>query len=261
MAAPAPRVGLPRAWVAAVRGGRAGGQTGCAGGWTGGRLVAPAAGGLGVPPAPFVATSPAPRAPKVQIQLHLAACYYLRMQLMLGVICLLLLLLLLFACRRCCLLSPASVRLLLLLPVIACCWRCYLLAAACVCMLVLYVSISIEILWIGLISILLLINWLAFVINQLISILLLESIVVKIMAREILWIGLMITSHIYVNWWLNMLRPYLFVLLLLSFWKSWLMASWITNCCLILGVGFYNIYLDFLHTKCLKTGLDELFSF
>jgi hypothetical protein len=39
----------------------------------------------------------------------------------------------------------------------------------------------------------------AFVINQLISILLLESFVVKIMAREILWIGLMITSHIYVN--------------------------------------------------------------
>jgi hypothetical protein len=35
--------------------------------------------------------------------------------------------------------------------------------------------------------------------NQLISILLIESFIVKIMVREILWIGLMITSHIYVN--------------------------------------------------------------
>jgi hypothetical protein len=47
------------------------------------------------------------------------------------------------------------------------------------------------------------------------------------------------------------LRPCLFVLLLLNFWKSWLMASWIAGC-LILGVGFCNIYLVFLHTKSLK---------
>jgi hypothetical protein len=44
----------------------------------------------------------------------------------------------------------------------------------------------------------------------------------------------------------------LFVFLLLSFWKSWLMASWIAAC-LILGVGFCNIYLIFLHTKSLKS--------
>jgi hypothetical protein len=45
-------------------------------------------------------------------------------------------------------------------------------------------------------------DWLVFValvINQLISILLLESFVVKIMVSEILWIGWMITSYIYVN--------------------------------------------------------------
>jgi hypothetical protein len=56
MAAPALRVGLPRA-----------------SGRTSGRLVAPAADGLGAAPAPFATTSPAPRAPKVQIQLHLTS--------------------------------------------------------------------------------------------------------------------------------------------------------------------------------------------
>jgi hypothetical protein len=48
MVAPALRVGLP-----------------CAGGRTSGRLVAPAADGLGVAPTPFATTCPAPRAPKV----------------------------------------------------------------------------------------------------------------------------------------------------------------------------------------------------
>jgi hypothetical protein len=47
-------------------------------------------------------------------------------------------------------------------------------------------------------------------------------------------------------------RLCLFVFLLFSFWKSWLMASWIVGC-LILGVGFCNIYLIFLHTKNLKS--------
>jgi hypothetical protein len=37
--------------------------------------VSPAAGGLGAATAPFVATSPAPRAPKVQIQLHLPSIF------------------------------------------------------------------------------------------------------------------------------------------------------------------------------------------
>jgi hypothetical protein len=38
------------------------------------------------------------------------------------------------------------------------------------------------------------------------------------------------------------------------------MASGTTNC-LILGVGFYNIYLIFLYTKSLKTALDGLLAF
>jgi hypothetical protein len=48
------------------------------------------------------------------------------------------------------------------------------------------------------------------------------------------------------------IRSCLFVLLLLNFWKNWLMTSWIAEC-LILGVGFRNIYLSFLHTKSLKS--------
>jgi hypothetical protein len=54
------------------------------------------------------------------------------------------------------------------------------------------------------------------------------------------------------------LRPCLFVLLLLSFWISWLMTSWIVRC-LILGVGFCNIYLIFLHTKRLKSSSRWVF--
>jgi hypothetical protein len=50
----------------------------------------------------------------------------------------------------------------------------------------------------------------------------------------------------------------LFVLLLLSFWKSRLIASWIVNC-LILGVGFCNIYLAFLHTKSQKISFRWVF--
>jgi hypothetical protein len=38
------------------------------------------------------------------------------------------------------------------------------------------------------------------------------------------------------------------------------MASWIADC-LILTVGFCNIYLIFLHTKIWKAGIDEIFSF
>jgi hypothetical protein len=48
------------------------------------------------------------------------------------------------------------------------------------------------------------------------------------------------------------LRSYLFVPLLLIFWKSWLITNWIVDC-LILGVEFYNIYLVFLHIKSLKS--------
>jgi hypothetical protein len=47
-------------------------------------------------------------------------------------------------------------------------------------------------------------------------------------------------------------RSCLFVLLLLSFWKNWLMTCWIADY-LILGVDFYNLYLIFLHTKNLES--------
>jgi hypothetical protein len=46
----------------------------------------------------------------------------------------------------------------------------------------------------------------------------------------------------------NSIRPCLFVLLLLSFRKNWLMTSWITDC-LILVADFYNIYLVFCTLK------------
>jgi hypothetical protein len=145
----------------------------CAGGQTSGRLVALAVDVLRAAPTPFAATSLVPRAPKVQIQLQLTSIFVHR-------------------CVRdeanacCCIWDvPRAFCFMRDVPH-ACCCRCYLLVVLA-CHLLSLLAAAAAICLLSLLS--------AAAAICLLSLLA----VVKIMVREILWIGLMIISHIYVN--------------------------------------------------------------